>query len=260
MTIEIVTGVAAEQNVAGLPANVMMYGGPGTLKTTDAFETFVVNGQSTAFAIPCEDGALKILVSRGMPIPDHPKQTVKSWGAMQDTIAHLAKTQGRYRAVVIDGYTPFSSYLYNEAQERFKGGRNKFDVPVYVRQCLFQLREWIRMLGMHSVFIAHSEPPAVQEGTFYPGSMKLSPRSIIREYFGQLDTVLRVDYLSIPGQAPVRVYHTGGEIWPSELGVLSQPVDRFAWLVKNREGCNQAVVPANLGAFLRQRQPPYQGL
>ena len=115
------------------------------------------------------------------------------------------------------------------------------------------------MLGMHSVFIAHAEPPAMQDGIFYPGSMKLSPRSIVREYFGQLDTVLRVDYLQPLGGARTRVYHTGGSLWPQELGPM-QPPDVNQWLVKNREGCNQVVVPADLGAFLRGKQPPYGGL
>jgi hypothetical protein len=38
------------------------------------------------------------------------------------------------------------------------------------------------------------------------------------------------------------------------------PADARAWFVKNREGCNYTVVPADLGAFLRMRNPPYQNL
>lgn len=259
MSISIVTGANAAANVAALPANICLYGPPGTLKTTDAISAFTVNGRCTAFAIPCEDGALKILASRGMPIPDHPEHTVKSWGQMQGVIEWLAKNAaGRYNAVVLDGFTPFSAYLYNEAEASLKGSKNKFLVPTQVRQCLFHLREWIRMLGLHSVFIAHAEPPAVQDGVFYEGSFKCTPRSIVREYFGQLDTVLRVGTVVPLGQQPVRVYYTGGNVWPDGIG--QAPPDLRHWLVKNREGCNFAAVPADLGAFLRMRQPPYRAL
>jgi hypothetical protein len=72
--------------------------------------------------------------------------------------------------------------------------------------------------------------------------------------------VLRVDYIAPPGAAPMRVYYTGGTDWPAELGPLSQPPDWRQWRTKNREGCGQAIVPADLGAFLRIRQPPYAGL
>ena len=78
--------------------------------------------------------------------------------------------------------------------------------------------------------------------------------------FGLLDSVIRVDWLTIPGRAPMRVYYTGGEVWPAELGTFGMPADVRAWRVKNREGCNSMIVPADLGAFLRSRQPPYLGL
>ncbi len=206
MSISIVTGNDAAANVAALPANICIYGPPGSQKTTDSFAAFTANGRCTAFAIPCEDGALKILASRGMPIPDHPQHTVKSWGQMQGVIEWLHKNAaGRYNAVVVDGFTPLSAYLYMEAEGQLKGSKNKFLVPTMVRQWLFSLREWIRMLGMHSVFIAHAEPPAVQDGVFYQGSFKCTPRSIVREYFGQLDTVLRVDHIVPYGQEQQRV-------------------------------------------------------
>lgn len=260
MTMEIVTGAAAQANVVSQPANVMLYGGPGVLKTTDAAAAFTQNGRCNAFFVPCEDGALKAIAARGMPVPDHPKNTVKSWGAMVEALSWLYEHRANYTACVIDGLSAFSSYIYREAEEQHKGNRNKFLVPVQVRNCLFQLREWLRGLGLHSVFIAHPLPPAVVDTIFYQGGFALSPKSIVPEYFGQTDTVLRVDHLVLPGRAPMRVYWTGGEIWPAELGTFGQPSDWRLWRTKNREGVGQAVVPADLGAFLRARQPPYAGL
>lgn len=257
MAIEIVTGAAAWENVAAMPANVLLYGGPGTLKTTDAVSLFTRGDKCSAFYIPFEDGALKTIVARKMVIPDGPKYTVKTWQALCESLQWLLEHRQQYNAVILDGITAFSAYIY--AGEQARGHKNKFDVPLIVRQNLFNLREWIRQLGLHSIFIAHSEPPTVQDGVFYHGAMKLAPRSIVREYFGQIDTVLRVDWMTIPGREPFRVYHTGGEIWPAALGPITPP-DLRAWLVKNREGCNQAVVPADLGAFLRARVPPYVGL
>jgi hypothetical protein len=140
MAIEIVTGAEAEANVAGAPGCIGLYGAPGTRKTTDTFEAFTVNGKCSAFAIACEDNALSILANRRMAVPDHPKQTVKSWGQMEATIAWLAQNRGRYSAVIVDGFTPFTSYLYMEAESMFKGSKNKFQAPVHVRSCLFNLR------------------------------------------------------------------------------------------------------------------------
>jgi len=243
-----------------MPANVLLMGAPGTLKTTDAIEAFTVGDKCSAFVIVCEDGALKSILGRSRVVPAHTQETVKSWAALEGAIAWIAQPENRsrFRAVIVDGLTALSTYLYNEATATLKG-KNKFDIPTAVRQRLFLLREWIRMLGMHSIFIAHEDPPAVQDGIFYPGAMKLSPRSMVREYFGQLDSVLRVAWINPIGQAPVRVYYTGGSIWPTEAGPVPPP-DLAQWLVKNREGCNYAVVPANLAAFLRMRQPPYVGL
>lgn len=260
MSVEIVTGADAQANVVGLPACVMIYGPAGIGKSTDAVSAFTKNGACTAFAIPCEDGALKSIAARGLPVPDHPKHTVKSWEHMVEVIGWLAQNRGRYNAVIIDGISPFTSYVYKAEEDRLKGNKNKFMVPVAVRGYLFQLREWIRMIGMHAVFVAHASPPAVLDGVFYPGCPAFSPKSLTHEYVGQLDTVLRVDYLTIAGRPPFRVYYTGGEVWPESLGLLSQPPDWRAWRVKNREGVNQAVVPADLGAFLRTRNPPYAGL
>lgn len=260
MPIEIVTGAEAQANVVGQPANILVYGGPGLLKTTDAVQAFTQNGRCNAFIIPCEDGALKGVAARGLPVPDHPKQTVKSWGAMMESIGWLYNHRSNYTAVIIDGFSAFSSYIYKEAEEVHRGNKNKFLVPVQVRNCLFQLREWIRGSGLHSVFIAHPLPPAVMDNIFYPGGFALSPKSIVPEYFGQTDTVLRVDHLQLPGRPAMRVYWTGGEVWPTELGTFGQPQDWRNWRAKNREGVALAVVPADLGAFLRARQPPYWGI
>lgn len=263
-SIEIVTGAAALANVASMPANVLIYGGPGTLKTTDAVEAFQQPDRCTAFMIPCEDGALKIIVSRILQekwfVPDHPKETVKSWEQMVGTLQWLAENRSRYNAVIIDGLTPFSTNLYRQMQEQLKGNKNQFEVPTRVRNFLYWLREFIRSIGLHSIFIAHPVPPAVHDGIFYPGGFGIQPKTLTDEYFGQLDTVLRTDYLTIPGRSPQRVYYTGGMVWPSELPELSQPPDWRFWRTKNREGVQWAVVPANLRAFLRNRQPPYQGI
>lgn len=258
--IDIVTGAAAQANVLGLPANVLLYGPAGTLKSTDAAQAFTSNGRCNAFCIPCEDGALKPIAARGLPVPDHPRQTVKSWGAMVESIAWLSQNRQNYTGLIIDGYSPFTSYIYREAEEQHRGNKNKFQVPVQVRNCLFQLREWIRALGLHTVLVAHAMPPVVQDNIFYPGGFSMSPKTLVGDMFGQIDTVLRVDYITPLGRPPMRVYWTGGEIFPQELQPMQPPGDWRAWRAKNREGVAQMIVPADLGAFLRARQPPYVGL
>ncbi len=257
--MRMLTGADATAHVASFPANVLIYGPPGTKKTTDSFEAFTTNGVCRAIAMPCEDGALKILASRGMPIPAGPDETVKTWAQVEAVIGWAAQNRGQYSAVVIDGLTALSTNLYNEATATIKS-KNKFDIPVKVRAQLFQLRDWIRLLGMHCVMIAHAMPPALLDGVFYPGSFQLTPKTVIGEYFGQVDTVLRVGHIQPLGRAPFRVYFTGGERWPDELATVQPPVDMHAWKVKNREGVDAAVVPADLASFLRQRQPPYVGL
>jgi hypothetical protein len=263
MTVRIFTGADAQANVVGMPANIMLYGGPGVGKSTDAVMAFVRDGRCNAFVIPCEDGALKPIPARGLPTPEH-SDTVKTWSDMTYVIGYLAQNRGRYSACIVDGMSAFTNNLYREAEQTYKGSRNKYEIPTAVRGCLFLLREWIRALGMHSVFLAHIKPPAVEDGIFYPGSPLLQPKSMVEIYYGLIDTVLRVDYLMNPlqlGQPPLRVYHTGGTEWPAELGPsYPPPPDWRAWRVKNREGVNLAVVPADLGAYLRMRQPPYAGL
>lgn len=260
--IDIVTGADAQQNVAGLPANVLLYGGPGLGKTTDAVATFCVGNRCNAFVIPCEDGALKAPAARGLPVPDHPREPVKSWPQMCEAIGWLNQNRSRYTGLIIDGFSVFSTYLYKAAQSEVKSS-NKYDIPLLVRSQLLTLRGWLRALGLHSVLIAHPIQPGFQEGVFYQGGFSLSPKSLIGEYFGQTDTVLRVDYVTPPAVVggppppPSRVYFTGGTDWPASF---VQPPDWRWWRTKNREGCNSAIVDADLGRFLRARQPPYGGL
>lgn len=261
MSIEIVTGAAAQANVAGMPANVLMYGPPGVGKTTDAVAAFVQDGHCNAFVIPCEDGGIKAPAARGLPVPDHVRTTVKSWGAMQEAIGWLGQNRQNYTGVIIDGLGTLTSNLYREAQAQFKG-TNKYDIPVAVRNSLIMMREWFRLLNLHCVFITHALPPATVDNVFYPGSPLLQPKSMINDYYGLIDSVLRVDYVMTvapPMQpaTPTRVFFTGGTVWPEGF---QQPHDWRYWRTKNREGCNWVIVPADLGAFLRSRQPPYQGL
>lgn len=261
---EIVTGAAAQADILGLPANVLLYGTGGLGKTTDAVAAFCKDGRCNAFVIPCEDGGLKGPAARGLPVPDHPRSTVKSWEQMKYTIAWLSQYRQNYSAVIVDGLSTLTNYMYREATETIKP-KNKWDIPVFVRNNLFYLREWIRALGLHSVFVGHALPPAVVDGIFYPGSPLMQPKSMINDYYGLVDTVLRVDYVypagAVPGAtvavAPVRAYYTGGEIWNPQF---MQPPDYRLWRAKNREGCNNAIVPADLSGFLRSRQPPYGGL
>lgn len=256
MPVKIYTGAEAVAAVVGTPINIVLYGPNGIEKTTDAVSLFLRDGRCTAFVIPAEDGALKGPAARGMPIPDC-SEPVKSWAAMYETLLWVAHNRQHYNGVIIDGLSAFSTYLYNEATA--SNPKNKFDVPVMVSRQLILLRDLLRQLGLHAIYTAHEEPPAVKEGVFYPGSMKLQPRTMVRDYNGMIDTVIRVGRFSFPGRPTLRVYFPGGNIWPAELGPMP-PQDLGSWLVKNREGCNYSCVPADLPAFVRARQPPYQGL
>lgn len=261
MSIEIYTGEAAYADIVRQPANILLYGGPGTVKTTDAASAFMKDGRCTAFVIPCEDNALKPLPARGLPAPDH-SGVVKTWGDLQYAFGWLGQHRDRYNACILDGVSALTSNLYKEAQETLKG-KSKWDIPVAVRNCLFLLRDWTMRLGLHTVLVAHPKPPGVEEGVFYPGAPLLVPRSMIAVYWALIDTVLRVDYLysALPSNPPLRVYYTGGTVWPTDLATsYPPPSDWRGWWTKNREGVNQAVVPADLGAYLRARQPPYGGL
>jgi len=257
VSINIVQGQQAVDNLAVQPANVILYGPPGSEKTTDAVQAFVKDGRCTAFVITCEDGALKPILARGLPVPDHVAAPVKSWLDMQEAMSWLAQNRQHYTGCIIDTLSTFTMYLYREVSENLKGARNRFEIPVTMRNCLFQLREFIRTLGLHSVLICHSLEPTVLDGVFHRGGPLLAPKSMIENYYGLIDTVLRVDYLESLGGRQ-RVYWTGGAHWPKNAGLM--PADAPSWRTKNREGCGDAVVPADLGRFLRGRQPPYPRL
>lgn len=258
MSVTIVQGQQALDNLTSQPANVLLYGPPGSEKTTDAVKAFVQGDRCTAFVIHCEDGALKGIVPRGLPAPDHTEAPVKTWADMTEVMNWLGKNRQHYTGVIVDTVSTFTMYLYKEVEEQLKGNKNKFLVPVTMRNCLFAIREWIRGLGLHSVMICHALEPAVLDGVFHRGGPLMAPKSMIDNYYGLIDTVLRVDYLEGFGSRQ-RVYWTGGSNWPSGApGVM--PPDAGSWRCKNREGCGDAIVPADLGAFLRGRKPPYLGL
>lgn len=260
MSVAIVQGRQALENLTSQPANVLLYGPPGSEKTTDAVKAFCTpdNTRCNAFVITCEDGALKPIPARGLPAPDHTQQPVKTWGDMTEVMHWLAQNRQHYTGVIIDTLSTFMMYLNKEVEEQYKTSKNKYLVWTTMRSCLFTIREWIRGLGLHSVMICHALEPVVLDGVFHRGGPLLSPKSMIENYYGLIDTVLRVDFLDSFGKRE-RVYWTGGNTWPAGApGVM--PPDAASWRCKNREGCGDAIVPADLGAFLRGRNPPYPGL
>lgn len=268
MSVEIFTGDAAYANAAAMPANVLLYSDPGMGKSTDAVAAFCRDGRCHAFVAQCEDNAVKAPVSRGLPTPEH-SGTIKTWEDMYQTCAFVQQHKSRYSAIIVDGFSIFSSNLYKQAQETIgKSAKNKFEVPVFVRTKLIEFRGWLREIGLHSVLIAHPVQPTMQDGLFFPGGFSVTPKSLIGDYYSQTDTVLRVGYVyptqpatpplpGTPPPEPTRVYFTGGQAWPEQF---APPPDWRLWRTKNREGCNAAIVPADLGAFLRSKQPPYGGL
>lgn len=263
MPIEIAAGQDAINNLASLPANVMLYGPPGSEKTTDAVKAFCKDGRCTAFVIPCEDGALKPILARGLPVPDHVRQPVKSWQEMTETLNWLGQNRNRYNAVIIDTISTFCAYLYKETEKQFENNKNKFLIPQAMRNYLYVLREFTRYIGLHCVLVAHGSAPEMKEGVFYRGGPLMSPKSMIEQYHGLIDTVLRVDWVQIPGQngnKPIRVYWTGGTDFTSAGNLFQPPPDWNFWRTKNREGVADAFVPADLHAFLKMRNPPYQGI
>lgn len=265
MSVEIFTGEAAVANAVSMPANVFLYSLPGLGKSTDAVAAFCKDGHCSAFVAQCEPNAIKAPISRGLPTPEH-SGVIETWEDMQTVCGFLWQNRARYSAVIFDGFSVFSSNLYKQAQSVVKTN-NKFDIPIWVHMRLLEFRNFLRNLGLHSVLIGHPIAPGVSEGVFYQGGFSLTPKSRIAEFFQVVDTVLRVDYVSpalpanalpnTPVPAPVRCYFTGGSVWPEGF---AQPPDWRFWRTKNREGCNDAIVPADLGAFLRSRRPPYGGL
>lgn len=259
MTIEVVSGAAAAANVAAERFFLLLYGPPGSQKTTDAVKTFArADGSNGAFFIPCEDGALKPILARGIPVPDHPKNVVTTWPELTEAVMFAAQHRERYSCVIIDTLSTWTANVYKDLSENFRG-KNKWDIPVMMRKMLFDLRVGARQLGLHVIMIAHEMPPQYDfESNLYkgPGGPLLQPKTAIELFYGAVDTVLRITSVQT-GLTRTRVYQTGGEIWPT--GVLT-PADAHLWRAKNREGCGVAVVDADLAAFLRARQPTYVGL
>lgn len=252
MSLEIVSGDAAQAAVANEPLFLMLYGGPGTGKTTEAVATF---GRS-AFFIQCEPGALKPIVARGLPVPDHTKGVVQSWEDLSGAVAFAGQHRDRYKAVIIDTITTWTATAYKQLEAKFKG----WAIPIAARNMLLGLRDGARALGIHVVMIAHAMPPRFDDkGTLLSkGGPLMTPRSAQDLFVPLVDTMLRVDTLQT-AQGPQRVFFPGGtNPWPQTLGL--PPADVGLWWCKNRDGCNEQVVPADLRAYLQGRQPPYVGL
>lgn len=251
MSIEIVSGDAALANVAQEPFFLMLYGGPGQEKTTQAVQAF---GRK-AFFIQCEPGALKPIVARGLPVPDHTKHIVQTWEALTEAVAYAGQHRDRYNAVIIDTISTWTACVYKVLESKFKG----WAIPMAMRNMLLTLRDGARNLGIHVVMIAHAMPPQYSEtgAMTAKGGPLMTPKSAQNLFVPLVDTMLRVDTLT-GGGTPQRVFFTGGPEWPQGVGLA--PTDLHLWHVKNRDGCAAAVVPADLGAYLRGRQPPYVGL
>lgn len=257
MGIEIVSGADAAANVAGEPCNMVLYGPPGSGKTTDAVTAFTRDGRCTAFFIPCEDGALKPILARGLPVPDHVKTPVKSWDDLVAAMTYVASARGRYNAVIFDTLSTWTANVYRTLEAGKP--KNKFEIPVTMRNMLYTIREGCRNLGLHVVYIAHEQAPWYDENGAFKGrgGPLLVPKTAGDQFYGVIDTMLRVGMVGGLG-APSRVYFTGGPEWPQGAGL--RPADLDLWRMKNRDGCGLSVVPADLGAYLRARQPPYLGL
>jgi hypothetical protein len=144
-----------------------------------------------------------------------------------------------------------------------RGGSNKYAMWNTIRGHLLSIRNGCRSLGIHVIYIAHEAPPWTDDArNFHPGGPQMSPKTMIQQLVGGVDTVLRVGRINNH-----RVYFTGGSEWPPAMG-LAPPPDMWNWYAKNREGVNQAVIPADPGGawntgllnFLRARRPPYAGV
>lgn len=256
MTVQIISGAEVAARVAAESVNLMLYGDPGTRKTTDAVEATIKDGRSRALYIPCEPGGLKSVVAQGLPAPDSFPHVVTTWEELAKGVEHAMKHRDRYDWVIVDTLTAWNASMVR-AMEATKQ-RNAWDGWKEIKKALIYLRDGCRAAGLHIIYIAHGTPPTMDEkGTFWAGSPSMQPKSAIKEFVGGIDSVLRVGYLTTMGKT-TRVYYTGGEAWPDGLG--AQPLDLRAWYAKNRDGVNWACVPADLSAYLKMRQPPYPGL
>ncbi len=252
MSLEVVTGdAAASANVAAESMFFMIYGGPGSGKTTDVVQAF---GRK-AFFIQCEPGALKPVLARGIAVPDHTKHVVQTWEDLTAAIAYAGQHRDKYNCCVIDTITTWTACVYKQLETKYKG----WAIPVAMRNMLLTLRDGARQMGMHVVMIAHALPPKYSEtGQLeQKGGPLLTPKSAQGLFVPLVDTMLRSETITA-GASSKRVYFTGGPTWPSEAGL--PPADLHLWHVKNRDGCEAAVVPADLGAYLKARKPPYGGL
>lgn len=252
MSLEIVSGDAAHAAVANEPMFLMVYGGPGTGKTTEAVATF---GRE-AFFVQCEPGALKPIVARGLPVPDHTKGVVQTWDDLAAAVAFAGQHRDRYKAVIIDTISTWTATVYKQLEAKYKG----WAIPVAARNMLLGLRDGARALGIHVLMIAHEAPPWYDD----KGELKalggplMTPRSAQGLFVPLVDSMLRVSTLRTTA-GPQRVFFPGGmNPWPQGLGL--PPADMGLWHVKNRDGCNEQVVPADLKAYLQARQPRYVGL
>lgn len=259
MPLDIISGEAAAAAIAAEPWNGMLYGGPGVGKTTQAVEAFTRDGRCTAFFVQCEEGALKPILARGSVIPDHPKGgIVVGWDAMYACFEHVHNNRGRYTALIVDNLTAWTANTEVALKAQGYGKRNGWEIPIMIRDYLITMRRFGRQLGVHIVYLAHAREAYTEDGFAYLGGPALYPKKAASLFYGAVDTMLRAGYLQA-GNKINRVFYTGGLEWPVEYGMMP-PADLLHWFQKNREGVQPAVVPADLGAYLRARRPPYAGL
>jgi len=265
MVFEIISGDQVAAAVAAEAANIMIYGAPGVGKTTEAVKAFCVNGRCTAFYAQCEDGALKSILTQGLPLPDTVRNsqtglplTIIGWEPLWDILCYVATHRQLYNALIIDTLTTWTASTYAALQAAGFGKGNGWAIPMYIRDRLIDLRNYARQLGVHVIYTAHFRDPYNEDGIFYKGGPSLSPKKASELFYGTVDTMLRADYMSIGGNVQ-RVYYTGGLDWDkATLGM--QPPSVMQWFQKNRENVSQAVIPADLRNYLLARRPPYQGL
>lgn len=254
MSIEIVSGAAAIANVAAQPFNLMLYGGPGVGKTTEAVKTFMVGNECSAFVALADENGLAALPAAGLPIPAHTARPVHTYEDLCEAAVEADKRG--FTGLIVDSLTTWTTVMYPVLQRTLKTN-NKWAIPVEMRTKLSDFRDGCRNLGIHVIYVAHAQPPFTDDaGNFNYGGPALTPKTAGALFYPRIDTMLRMDRLLAANRIQ-RVFYTGGVDWPVGLGPM--PSDILMWFQKNREGCNDAVVPADLKGFLSGRQPPYKG-
>ena len=197
-----------------------------------------------AFVAQCEDNAIKAPVSRGLPTPEH-SGTIKTWEDMYQTCLFVHKYKDRYSALIVDGFSIFSSNLYKQAQETIgKSSKNKFDVPVFVRTKLIEFRGWLRDIGLHSVLVAHPVQPAVQDDD-------LLPRRLLRHAEEPHRGLLLADRHRASRR--LRVPRPGRGCAAADAG--HAPTEPDARLLHRRRGVARAVRAAGRLALLAHEEP-----